>query len=78
MKSESIFGPVIFLNLRYIKGGVLGYNNIGIKKCTKRADVRGGECCSGVCGVVVDSEVREVKKCKGPKMDYTSWRVAPI
>ena len=34
VKSESIFGPLIFFNLRYIKGGVLGYNNIGIKKCT--------------------------------------------
>ena len=33
-ESESIFGPLIFFNLRYIKGGVLGYNNIGIKKCT--------------------------------------------
>ena len=34
MKSESIFGPLIFFNLRYIKGGVRGNNNIGIKKCT--------------------------------------------
>ena len=33
-KSESIFGPLIFFNLRYIKGGVRGNNNIGIKKCT--------------------------------------------
>merc|ERR1712208_150718 len=33
-KSESIFGPLIFFNLRYIKGGVRGKNNIGIKKCT--------------------------------------------
>ena len=33
-KSESIFGPLIFFNLRYIKGGVGGNNNIGIKKCT--------------------------------------------
>ena len=32
-KSESIFGPLIFFNLRYIKGGVLGKNNIGVKKC---------------------------------------------
>ena len=32
--SESIFGPLIFFNLRYIKGGVRGNNNIGIKKCT--------------------------------------------
>ena len=34
MEIESIFGPLIFFNLRYIKGGVLGNNNIGIKKCT--------------------------------------------
>ena len=34
VKSESIFGPLIFFNLRYIKGGVRGNNNIGIKKCT--------------------------------------------
>ena len=33
-ESESIFGPLIFFNLRYIKGGVRGNNNIGIKKCT--------------------------------------------
>ena len=33
-KSESLFGPLIFFNLRYIQGWVLGYNNIGIKKCT--------------------------------------------
>ena len=32
-KSESIFGPLFFFNLRYIKGGVLGKNNIGVKKC---------------------------------------------
>ena len=32
--SESIFAPLIFFNLRYIKGGVRGNNNIGIKKCT--------------------------------------------
>ena len=34
MKSESIFGPLNFFNLRYIKGGIGGNNNIGIKKCT--------------------------------------------
>ena len=34
MKSESIFGPLNLFNLRYIKGGVRGNNNIGIKKCT--------------------------------------------
>ena len=34
MKSESIFGPLNFFILRYIKGGVRGNNNIGIKKCT--------------------------------------------
>ena len=34
MKKWSIFGPLIFFNLRYIKGGVRGNNNIGIKKCT--------------------------------------------
>ena len=33
-ESESIFGPLIFFNFRYIKGGVRGNNNIGIKKCT--------------------------------------------
>ena len=33
-KSESIFGPLNLFNLRYIKGGVRGNNNIGIKKCT--------------------------------------------
>jgi hypothetical protein len=31
---ESIFGPLILFNLRYIKGGVKGNNTIGIKKCT--------------------------------------------
>ena len=34
VKSEVIFGPLNFFNLRYIKGGVRGNNNIGIKKCT--------------------------------------------
>ena len=33
-KSESIFGRLIFFNLSYIKGGVRGNNNTGIKKCT--------------------------------------------
>merc|ERR1712030_127141 len=33
-ESESVFGPLIFFNLRYIKKGVRGNNNIGIKKCT--------------------------------------------
>ena len=33
-ESESIFGPLNLFNLRYIKGGVKGNNNIGIKKCT--------------------------------------------
>ena len=33
-KSESIFGPLNLFNLRYIKEGVGGNNNIGIKKCT--------------------------------------------
>ena len=33
-ESESIFGPLICFNLRYIKGEVKGYNYIGIKKCT--------------------------------------------
>ena len=32
-KSESIFGPLNLFNLRYIKEGVRGNNNIGIKKC---------------------------------------------
>ena len=31
---KSIFGPLNLFNLRYIKGGVRGNNNIGIKKCT--------------------------------------------
>ena len=34
VKSEWVFGPLNFFNLRYIKGGVRGNNNIGIKKCT--------------------------------------------
>ena len=33
-ESEWVFGPLIFFNFRYIKGGVKGNNNIGIKKCT--------------------------------------------
>ena len=33
-KSVSSFDPLILFNLRYIKGGVRGNNNIGIKKCT--------------------------------------------
>ena len=32
--SESIFGPLNFFIFGYVKGGVLGNNNIGIKKCT--------------------------------------------
>ena len=35
-ESEWVFGPLIFFNVRYIKVGVLGNNNIGIKKCTKK------------------------------------------
>ena len=34
VKSEVIFGSLIFFTLRYIKGGVGANNNIGIKKCT--------------------------------------------
>ena len=34
VKSESIFGPLFLFNFRYIKVGVWGNNNIGIKKCT--------------------------------------------
>ena len=34
-KSEVIFGSLIFLNFRYVKRGILGDNNIGIKKCRK-------------------------------------------
>ena len=35
MKSdESIFGPLNLFIFGYVKGGVLGNNNIGIKKCT--------------------------------------------
>ena len=33
-KVKSIFGPLNLFNLRYIKEGVGGNNNIGIKKCT--------------------------------------------
>ena len=33
-KVKSIFGPLNLFNLRYIKEGVRGNNNIGIKKCT--------------------------------------------
>ena len=32
--SEWVFGPLFFFNFRYIKGGVMGNNNIDIKKCT--------------------------------------------
>ena len=32
--SEWVFGPLNLFNLRYIKEGVRGNNNIGIKKCT--------------------------------------------
>ena len=31
---KSIFGPLNLFNLRYIKEGVRGNDNIGIKKCT--------------------------------------------
>ena len=34
MKVKSIFGPLNFFVFRYVEGGVLGNNNIGIKKCT--------------------------------------------
>ena len=33
-ESESIFGPLNLFIFGYVKGGVLGNNNIGIKKCT--------------------------------------------
>ena len=33
-KCESIFGPLNLFIFGYVKGGVLGNNNIGIKKCT--------------------------------------------
>ena len=33
-KSESIFGPLNLFIFGYVKGEVLGNNNIGIKKCT--------------------------------------------
>ena len=33
-ESESIFGPLNFFIVEYVKEGVLGNNNIGIKKCT--------------------------------------------
>ena len=33
-ESEWVFGPLFFFNFRYIKVGVWGNNNIGIKKCT--------------------------------------------
>ena len=33
-ESESILGHLNFFNFRYVEGEVLGYNNIGIKKCT--------------------------------------------
>ena len=32
--SESIFGPLNLFIFGYVKGGVLGNNNIGGKKCT--------------------------------------------
>ena len=34
MEIESILGPLNLFILGYVKGGVLGNNNIGIKKCT--------------------------------------------
>merc|ERR1712198_459369 len=34
VKVKSIFGPLNFFFFRYIKEGVRGNNNIGIKKCT--------------------------------------------
>ena len=34
VKVKSIFGPLNLFNLRYIKEGVRGNDNIGIKKCT--------------------------------------------
>ena len=34
MKSEVIFWSLIFFVFIYVEGGVLGNNNIGIKKCT--------------------------------------------
>ena len=33
-ESEVIFWSLIFFVFRYVEGGVLGNNNIGIKKCT--------------------------------------------
>ena len=33
-KVKSIFGPLNLFIFGYVKGGVLGNNNIGIKKCT--------------------------------------------
>ena len=33
-ESESIFGPLNLFIFGYVKGGVLGNNNIGGKKCT--------------------------------------------
>ena len=33
-KKWRVFGPLFFFNFRYIKGGVMGNNNIDIKKCT--------------------------------------------
>ena len=33
MSEVIIFGPLNFFNVRYVQGGVLGYTNIGIKKC---------------------------------------------
>ena len=33
VKSESIFGPLIFFIFRYVGERVLGNNNISIKKC---------------------------------------------
>ena len=34
VKVKSIFGPLNLFIFGYVKGGVLGNNNIGIKKCT--------------------------------------------
>ena len=32
-KSEAVFGPLNFFIFGYVKGGVMGNNNIGIKMC---------------------------------------------
>ena len=39
-KSEAVFGPLNLFNLRYIKRGVKGNNNIGIKSAKSETKLK--------------------------------------